>query len=64
METGIIMLPSALVMGVLMPISGAIFDKIGAKPVVIPGLIILGIGSYELANAVNMYSSKSYIILI
>ena len=31
METGLIMLPSALVMGVLMPISGKLFDKIGCK---------------------------------
>jgi len=64
METGLIMLPSALVMGILMPISGSLFDKFGAKPLVISGLIILGISSYELANAVNMYSSKADIILI
>lgn len=64
MEAGLIMLPSALVMGILMPVSGNLFDKFGAKPLVIPGLIILGISSYELANAINMNSSKSYIILI
>ncbi|EGW40885.1 DHA2 family efflux MFS transporter permease subunit [Desulfosporosinus sp. OT] len=64
METGLIMLPSALVMGFLMPVSGSLFDKFGAKPLVISGLVILGISSYELASAVNMYSSKSSIILI
>jgi EmrB/QacA subfamily drug resistance transporter len=64
MEAGLIMLPSALVMGVLMPVSGSLFDKFGPKPLVIPGLIILGITSYELANAINMNSSKEYIILI
>jgi EmrB/QacA subfamily drug resistance transporter len=64
METGLIMLPSALVMGVLMPISGSMFDKLGAKPLVIPGLIIVGISSFELANTINMSSSKEYIILI
>jgi EmrB/QacA subfamily drug resistance transporter len=64
METGLIMLPSALVMGILMPVSGNLFDKIGAKPLVIPGLIILGVTSYELANAINMNSSKGSIILI
>jgi len=63
-EAGLIMLPSALVMGVLMPVSGSLFDKFGAKPLVIPGLIILGITSYELANTINMNSSKEYIILI
>lgn len=64
MEAGLIMLPSALVMGVLMPVSGSLFDKVGAKPLVIPGLIILGITSYELANAINMNSSKESIIVI
>lgn len=64
MQTGLIMLPSALVVGVMMPISGTIFDKIGAKPIVIPGLIILGISSYALASAMNMNSSREYIIFI
>lgn len=64
MEAGLIMLPSALVMGVLMPISGNLFDRFGAKPLVIPGLIILGISSYELASVINMNSSKEYITLI
>lgn len=64
METGLIMLPSALVMGVLMPVSGKMFDKMGAKPLVIPGLIILGISSYELAYTINANTSKEYIILI
>ena len=42
MQAGLIMLPSALVVGILMPISGSGFDKVGAKPLVIPGLVILG----------------------
>ncbi len=64
MQTGIIMLPSALVVGVLMPISGSLFDKFGAKPVVIPGLIILAMSSLELSYAINMNSSKEHIIFI
>ncbi|AJG98252.1 MFS transporter [Clostridium beijerinckii] len=64
METGIIMLPSAVVMAILMPISGGLFDRIGAKPLVIPGLIILGISSYEFAEIMNTSSSKEAIILV
>jgi EmrB/QacA subfamily drug resistance transporter len=64
MQTGLIMLPSALVVGVLMPISGSLFDKFGAKPIVIPGLIILGISSLQLSTAINMNSSKEHIIFI
>jgi drug resistance transporter, EmrB/QacA subfamily len=64
MEAGLIMLPGALVMGVMMPISGTLFEKVGVKTVVIPGLIMLAISSYELATAINMNSSRETIILI
>lgn len=64
MQTGLIMLPSALVMGALMPVSGSLFDKFGAKPIVIPGLIILAISSFELATGINMNSSKESIVII
>lgn len=64
MQTGMIMLPSALVTGLLMPVSGNLFDKVGAKPLVIPGLIVLGIGSFQLANAISMDSTQSNIVLI
>ncbi len=64
MEAGLIMLPGALVMGVMMPISGNLFDKIGAKALVIPGLIILAVSSYDLSTAINMNSSKGTIIFI
>lgn len=64
MEAGIIMLPGALVMGIMMPISGNLFEKVGVKTVVIPGLLILAISSYELATALNMNSSKETIIFI
>lgn len=50
MQTGIIMFPSALATGIMMPISGKLFDKFGAKPVVIPGLIILAFSTYELSK--------------
>ncbi|ODA40642.1 DHA2 family efflux MFS transporter permease subunit [Desulfosporosinus sp. BG] len=63
METGLIMLPAALATGVMMPISGALFDKVGVKPVVIPGLIILAISSYYL-SFINMNTSKETIIFL
>jgi len=63
METGIIMLPSAIAMGLSMPISGKLFDKLGAKPVVIPGLIALLASSYVLAF-INLDTSKTEIIAV
>ncbi|MCB2357772.1 DHA2 family efflux MFS transporter permease subunit [Clostridium estertheticum] len=47
METGIIMFPSAIVTGIMMPISGALFDKFGAKVLTVTGLTIVGIASYQ-----------------
>ena len=47
METGMIMFPSAIASGIMMPISGALFDKFGAKALTITGLIIVGIASYK-----------------
>ncbi|NMF04168.1 DHA2 family efflux MFS transporter permease subunit [Clostridium beijerinckii] len=64
MEAGLIMLPGALVMGVMMPLSGNLLNKVGVKALVIPGLLILAGASYELATAINMNSSKDYIILV
>jgi MFS family permease len=64
METGIIMFPAAIVVGILMPISGNLFDKIGIKPVVIPGLVILGISSYMLSNSINMNSTREFITIL
>lgn len=50
MQTGILMFPSAIVTGLLMPISGKIVDKINPKVIIIPGLILLGLSSYKLGE--------------
>lgn len=39
--SGLMLLPGALVMGLMMPITGAIFDKHGAKRLAISGMLIL-----------------------
>jgi len=48
MQTGLMMMPMALVMGVMMPISGRLFDKIGATPLCLIGLTIAAITTYHL----------------
>jgi EmrB/QacA subfamily drug resistance transporter len=40
-HSGLMLLPGALVMGVMMPVTGAIFDKYGARRLAIVGMIIL-----------------------
>ncbi|WP_170143700.1 DHA2 family efflux MFS transporter permease subunit [Paenibacillus flagellatus] len=41
LETGLILLPQALSAAIFMPIGGRLFDKIGARPVVMTGLAIV-----------------------
>ncbi|HEX3032691.1 MAG TPA: MFS transporter [Bacillota bacterium] len=64
MQAGILMLPGALASGLTMPISGKLFDRFGAKPVVIPGLAILAATTYSLAHLSLGTSSTTLMMLI
>ncbi|WP_042164764.1 MDR family MFS transporter [Paenibacillus gorillae] len=50
LETGLILLPQALAAAICMPIGGRLFDKIGARPLVITGLAFVTIGAFLLSN--------------
>ncbi|MCL4495863.1 MAG: DHA2 family efflux MFS transporter permease subunit [Firmicutes bacterium] len=50
METGLMLMPSALATALTMGLSGRLYDKIGARPLVIPGLLILAYTTYLLHN--------------
>ena len=49
-DTGLIMLPQAIAAGIFMPISGALFDKIGARPLVMAGMAIVTGSAYMLTQ--------------
>jgi EmrB/QacA subfamily drug resistance transporter len=63
LESGLILFLPAIAQAFMMPISGKLFNKIGAKALSITGLIILAISSYIL-SFVNLDTGKSAIILI
>ncbi len=63
MQTGMMLLPSAVASGIMMPVSGAIFDRMGLKIVTVPGLLILGITTYQL-SFISMDTSNLTIIMI
>jgi Na+/melibiose symporter-like transporter len=46
LQSGLMLLPGGIIMGVMSPITGKLFDKIGAKWLAIPGLIITVITTY------------------
>ncbi|WP_391205295.1 DHA2 family efflux MFS transporter permease subunit [Psychrobacillus sp. L4] len=46
MDSGLLMLPGALIMGIMMPITGRIFDKFGPKILAYVGLAIVIVTTY------------------
>lgn len=63
METGMILFPSAIASGLMMPISGALFDKYGAKVVTVPGLILVALATYKMSTF-NMDTTRTTVTLI
>ncbi|CAM3093675.1 DHA2 family efflux MFS transporter permease subunit [Paenibacillus lupini] len=61
MDTGLILLPSSLVMALAMPIAGKLYPRIGAKWMTIGGLVLIIVGSYEMTH-LHTDSSHFYII--
>ncbi|WP_456275032.1 DHA2 family efflux MFS transporter permease subunit [Bacillus sp. AK031] len=49
-ESGLMLLPGALLMGIMNPVSGRIFDKFGAKMLAIVGLTIVTISTFFFTN--------------
>ncbi|MNK27321.1 putative transport protein HsrA [compost metagenome] len=50
LESGLTVLPQALASGLFMPIGGRLFDKIGARPLVIVGLSVITGALFMLSN--------------
>lgn len=63
MQTGIIMFPSAIAMGIMMPIGGKLGDKYGAKPLIIIGSIGMAVTTYILSG-INMDTSIEFITIM
>jgi EmrB/QacA subfamily drug resistance transporter len=61
-DTGLIMLPQALAAGIFMPIAGALFDKIGARPLVMSGMAIVTGAAYMLTQ-ISSTAANSELIL-
>ena len=63
MQTGMLMFPGAIATGIMMPISGKLFDKIGARPLVVSGVSLLVYISYELSK-ITMNTSPDTIRML
>lgn len=61
LESGLLLLPGALLMGVLSPVTGKIFDRFGGKWLAVIGMGIIIATTYSFINLTN---STSYILLL
>ncbi len=66
MKTGLIMFPMALMTGIIMPISGRIYDKFGARNITLLGLILVTIITFSMSRitADTPYSTLSWWLLL
>jgi EmrB/QacA subfamily drug resistance transporter len=49
-DTGLIMLPQAIAAGLFMPIGGKLYDKIGARPLVLLGMLLVTAAAFILST--------------
>jgi EmrB/QacA subfamily drug resistance transporter len=63
LKSGLLLMPGALLMGIMMPITGAIFDKIGARWLAVLGLSITALSTYEFTR-LTLDTSYTYIMLM
>lgn len=63
LQTGLDLMPGAIVMGIMNPITGKLFDKFGARYLSLIGLAILTLGTFGL-SFLSVDTSRGYIILL
>lgn len=63
LDSGLMMLPGAVILGIMSPITGRLFDKFGPRILAIIGLTIMAVSTYMLAN-LQIDSTHAHIILV
>ncbi|MGE8080057.1 DHA2 family efflux MFS transporter permease subunit [Peribacillus loiseleuriae] len=63
MESGLLLLPGSLLMGLMGPLAGKLFDRYGIRPLAIFGLLIITYTTYQYTH-LSMDTSYAYIMWI
>jgi EmrB/QacA subfamily drug resistance transporter len=62
MQTGLLLMPGALASGLMMSVTGRLYDKIGPRPLVVFGVLMLGILTFQFHN-LNMMTATTTIVV-
>ncbi|MGY4690832.1 MDR family MFS transporter [Salibacterium sp. K-3] len=63
MESGLVLFPGALIAGLMSPITGRIFDRIGAKALAIPGFILMAVSTFGFLF-IGTSTTMAYLIVL
>ena len=63
MTSGMVLLPGAIIMAIMSPITGALYDRIGARYLSFTGLIILSIGTF-MFTLIDMNTTVIYLAIM
>lgn len=64
LETGLLVMPGGLAMGLLGPRVGRVFDRVGTRPLVIPGAVGLVVALVTLASVIDLTTPYWQIVLL
>jgi len=64
MQSGMMMLPSAIVTSIMFGVSGVLYNRVGIRTIAVSGLTIMLIASVFLAFAINVNTPKSTLIFL
>ncbi|MCZ8516443.1 DHA2 family efflux MFS transporter permease subunit [Paenibacillus filicis] len=63
LDSGLLMLPGAIVMMIMSPVSGILFDRVGPRPLAVIGMIITVVTTFEFTR-LTLDSSYGFILIL
>lgn len=62
LQTGLIMMPGALLMALFTPVTGKLYDKTGPAPLIFAGLVVMIVGTYMMGN-LSIETTMLYVVI-
>lgn len=62
METGLLLLPQGVAAALMMPVGGKLFDRIGARPLLVFGLLLLALATWMYVS-LDVDTPNSFVVL-